>query len=84
MEKGRQEQLDELYRYHRYSPIELVRKTNPIPPLTKDTVDQQVESTAPTRLAVIGRNGEIIYSNHNCEFELSWQDKGRTLKVFIK
>lgn len=38
----------------------------------------------PTRLAVIGKNSEILYSNHNCEFELSWQDEGRTLKVFIK
>lgn len=37
----------------------------------------------PTRLTVIGKDG-IIYSNHNCEFELSWQDNNKTLKIFIK
>lgn len=37
----------------------------------------------PTRFEVIDKTGRI-YVNNNCEFELSWQDEGRTLKVFIK
>ena len=37
----------------------------------------------PTRLSIIGKDG-IIYSNHNCEFELDWQDNNKTLKIFIK
>ena len=37
----------------------------------------------PTRFEVIDKTGRV-YVNNNCEFELSWQDEGRTLKVFIK
>lgn len=52
--------------------------------MEKGKEKEEKPTVTPTRLAVIGKNGELIYSNHNCEFELSWQDQGRTLKVFIK
>ncbi len=42
------------------------------------------EKSGPTRLLVVGKNSEIVYSNHKCEFELSWQDNNKTLKIFMK
>jgi hypothetical protein len=36
-----------------------------------------------TRLEVIDTNGRV-YQKWNCNVELSYQDDGRTLKVFIK
>jgi len=36
-----------------------------------------------TRFEVIDENGRV-YSKWNCKIELSYQDEGRTLKVFIK
>lgn len=36
-----------------------------------------------TRFEVIDENGRA-YTKHNCKIELSYQDDGRTLKVFIK
>lgn len=36
-----------------------------------------------TRVEVIDENGRA-YTKHNCKIELSYQDDGRTLKVFIK
>ena len=36
-----------------------------------------------TRFEVIDENGRA-YTNQNCKVELSYQDDGRTLKVFIK
>lgn len=36
-----------------------------------------------TRFEVIDENGRS-YSKWNCEIELSYQDEGKTLKVFIK
>jgi hypothetical protein len=36
-----------------------------------------------TRFEVIDENGRA-YTKHNCKVELSYQDDGRTLKVFIK
>jgi len=36
-----------------------------------------------TRLEVIDEKGRA-YVNTNCEIELSEQDEGRTLKVFVK
>lgn len=36
-----------------------------------------------TRFEVIDENGRI-YTICGCEIELSWQDDGQTLKVFVK
>lgn len=36
-----------------------------------------------TRFEVIDENGRVC-TRHNCKVELSYQDDGRTLKVFIK
>ena len=36
-----------------------------------------------TRFEVIDENGRV-YTKYNCEIELSYQDDGKTLKVFIK
>ena len=36
-----------------------------------------------TRFEVIDENGRV-YTKWNCKIELSYQDEGRTLKVFIK
>ena len=36
-----------------------------------------------TRFEVIDNNGRV-YSQWNCKIELSYQDDGKTLKVFIK
>jgi hypothetical protein len=44
---------------------------------------EEQHKVIPTRFEVIDKTGRI-YVNNNCEFELSWQDEGRTLKVFIK
>lgn len=41
------------------------------------------ETTKTTRLEVIDSTGRA-YMNNNCEFELDYQDEGRTLKIFIK
>ena len=35
-----------------------------------------------TRFEVIDENGRV-YTRHNCKVELSYQDDGRTLKVFL-
>lgn len=45
--------------------------------------DEESTPNKPTRFEVIDKTGRV-YVNNNCEFELSWQDQGRTLKVFIK
>ena len=39
-----------------------------------------------TRFEVIDENGRVYVKNslYNCHLELSYQDDGRTLKVFIK
>lgn len=39
-----------------------------------------------TRFEVIDENGRVYVKNslYNCQLELSYQDDGRTLKVFIK
>lgn len=47
-------------------------KSSPLPPTTN-----------PTRLEVIDINGRR-YVNMNCSFELSYQDNGNTLKIFVK
>ena len=47
-------------------------KTSPLPPTTN-----------PTRLEVIDIHGRR-YVNMNCTFELSYQDNGNTLKIFVK
>jgi len=36
-----------------------------------------------TRVEVIDENGRV-YTKWNCSVELSYQDNGRTLKLFIK
>jgi len=36
-----------------------------------------------TRLEIIDETGRI-YSKYDCEIELSLQDNGKTLKVFVK
>ena len=36
-----------------------------------------------TRLEVIDESGRV-YVNNNCKMELSYQDEGRTLKIFLK
>jgi len=36
-----------------------------------------------TRFEVIDEDGRI-YTRWDCEIELSYQDEGRTLKVFVK
>jgi len=35
-----------------------------------------------TRLEVIDESGRV-YINNNCKMELSYQDEGRTLKIFV-
>ena len=40
-------------------------------------------TTSPTRLEVIDIHGRR-YVNMNCTFELSYQDNGNTLKIFVK
>jgi len=37
-----------------------------------------------TRLEVIDENNKPVYSKLNCKINLSVQDKGRTLKVFME
>lgn len=41
------------------------------------------ETKAVTRFEVIDEDGRV-YSNRPCTVELSYQDDGRTLKVFVK
>lgn len=43
----------------------------------------QQDSTEVTRLEVIDEKGRV-YTRHDCNIELSYQDDNRTLKVFIK
>ena len=42
-----------------------------------------VDNVKVTRFEVIDENGRV-YQKWNCNIELSYQDDGRTLKVFIK
>jgi hypothetical protein len=45
-----------------------------------------VDNVKVTRFEVIDENGRVYVKNslYNCHLELSYQDDGRTLKVFIK
>ena len=44
---------------------------------------QDFNETDVTRFEVIDENGRVLYCRP-CEVELSYQDNGRTLKVFVK
>ena len=45
--------------------------------------EDMADNSKVTRFEVIDENGRA-YTKHNCKIELSYQDDGRTLKVFIK
>lgn len=45
--------------------------------------EDMVDTSKVTRFEVIDENGRA-YTEHYCKVELSYQDDGRTLKVFIK
>jgi len=60
------------------------------PPLKKGFVDgytqcqeDMAKDQTLTRFEVIDENGRA-YTEHYCNVELSYQDDGRTLKVFVK
>ena len=45
--------------------------------------EDMADTSKVTRFEVIDENGRV-YQKWNCNVELSYQDDGRTLKVFIK
>ena len=45
--------------------------------------EDMADTSKVTRFEVIDTNGRV-YQKWNCNVELSYQDDGRTLKVFIK
>ena len=45
--------------------------------------EEMADNSKVTRFEVIDENGRV-YSKWNCNVELSYQDDGKTLKVFIK
>ena len=45
--------------------------------------EDNADTSKVTRVEVIDEYGRR-YTRHNCKVELSYQDDGRTLKVFIK
>lgn len=49
----------------------------------KFKISSSPPTTNPTRLEVIDIHGRR-YVNMNCTFELSYQDNGNTLKIFVK
>jgi hypothetical protein len=51
--------------------------------LNNDHSNTLIHVDSPTRLEVINKTGRV-YVNNNCNFELSYQDGGRTLKIFVK
>lgn len=48
--------------------------------------EDMADTSKVTRFEVIDENGRVYVKNslYNCHLELSYQDDGRTLKVFIK
>jgi len=50
------------------------------PPVQEQTSN---DTSKVTRFEVIDEKGRV-YTNYNCNIELSFQDENRTLKVFIK
>lgn len=58
------------------------KTTNWIEGYTQCQEDMLHDQTV-TRFEVIDENGRV-YSQWNCKVELSYQDDGKTLKVFIK
>jgi hypothetical protein len=48
--------------------------------------EDMVDNSKVTRFEVIDENGRVYVKNslYNCHLELSYQDDGKTLKVFIK
>ena len=59
------------------------------PPLKKGFVkgytqcqEDMADNSKVTRFEVIDEKGRA-YTKHNCKIELSYQDDGRTLKVFV-
>jgi hypothetical protein len=45
--------------------------------------DDMAHDLKVTRFEVVDENGRV-YTKHDCKIELSYQDDGKTLKVFIK
>lgn len=46
--------------------------------------ENEYDNSKLTRFEVIDENNGRAYTQRNCNVELSYQDDGRTLKVFIK
>jgi hypothetical protein len=55
----------------------------PINTLDEVMAQNSQENNKITRFEVIDESGRV-YVNNNCKIELSYQDAGRTLKVFVK
>lgn len=47
-----------------------------------ETMYYESKNESLTRLEVIDESGRV-YVNNNCKMELSYQDEGRTLKIFV-
>jgi hypothetical protein len=77
--------VDKIYNYVRLS-YNISREigSRKVKKITKKFITSSLPPTTnPTRLEVIDIHGRR-YVNMNCSFELSYQDNGNTLKIFVK
>lgn len=79
IEKLAEKNLKTTYGYNEYKPFYDFGFINGYTQCQEDMVD----ISKVTRFEVIDENGRV-YTQRDCKVELSYQDDGRTLKVFIK
>lgn len=76
MEEYAEQQVKATVKYYNGEPVEEYAKEKSEKPIIPKLLDNV------TRLEVIDKQGRV-YSQWNCTIELSYQDDGKTLKIFV-
>lgn len=80
-----EERIKDLKRYqvkHNYGELDYLQLEAAIEKSLLIIQELQNKNKELTRLEVIDESGRV-YVNNSCKMELSYQDEGRTLKIFV-